>query len=423
MKYRSRIIDKQIQESLKLFGAIAIEGPKWCGKTWSGGEAAKSYFYLADPSHNFYNRQLVKYDVSNAFAGDYPHLIDEWQEVPEIWDAVRHMVDQSGERGCFILTGSSTPNDNATIHSGTGRISRVQMSTMSFQELGISTHDISLGKLLAGTVNNKLVKKSSLTLDNLLGYICKGGWPDLLEADDESSTKILRKYVKSLVEADCTKIDGVKRNPAKINALLQSLSRNTATLVKKQTIAKDIASYDSLELSRNTIDSYLNVLRRLFILQEIPAWHPELKSTIRMRSLPKRILVDQSLAVASLGCNATFLKNDLKLAGNLFENLVFHDLLIYAQANEAKVYHYHDDSDYEVDAIIESMDGSWGAIEIKLGYDGEEEGAKNLLQLESKLDKSLQVEAKFLAVIVGIGGILHKREDGIWVIPLDCLGE
>ncbi|MDO4967217.1 MAG: DUF4143 domain-containing protein [Candidatus Saccharibacteria bacterium] len=424
MKYINRIIDSQIKEYLEAFGAVLVEGPKWCGKTSSAKKQTKSVFDLGDPKRNFQNRKLAANDLDAVLDGVKPRLIDEWQEVPFIWDAVKHKVDEESGHGLYLLSGSSTPRDGTTIHSGAGRIGRVKMSTMTLSELGISNGLASINNLLYGAKKIP-VKGSTLELNDILDAIIRGGWPGLINVNMANVKKTLRSYLSALTSEDIIRIDGVERNPLKMMKLLQSLSKNTASMVKKETLRRDVEGDDSdndVSLSRMTLDNYLNILRRLYILDEIPAWYPALKSTIRLRTAPKRILVDSSLAVAALKADRESLRNDLKLAGNLFENLVLHDLLVYAQANDAQIFHYNDNSDLEVDAIIEGRDMKWGAFEIKLSYAQIDAGAATLRKLEKRLVIEKQKKPEFLAVITGVGGILHQREDGVWVIPIEFLG-
>jgi predicted AAA+ superfamily ATPase len=293
---------------------------------------------------------------------------------------------------------------------------------MSMVELGISKPGISLEKLF----DNALVFQdsayiSSLTLTDLIGIICKGGWPALIGVPFEDATEIVNGYVDNLVETDISRIDGVKRDPDKVRALLRSLSRNIATTVKHTTISNDISEYSSVRISTDAISEYMGLLKRLFILRDIPAWEPALKSTVRLRTTPKRVLSDASLAVSALGANVASLKEDPKLFGSLFENQVLHDLAVYAGSISAEVRHYQDSSGLEVDAVIERRDGSWGGIEIKLGYHQEDEAAATLIRLKNKLADANQKPPSFLAVVIGVGALAKKREDGVYVIPFDLL--
>jgi predicted AAA+ superfamily ATPase len=378
---------------------------------------------LADPANNFQNRALAQMDMEHVLTGKKPRLIDEWQEVPAIWDGVRYRVDQVKSKGQYLLTGSSTPNDLAKIHSGAGRFGRVLLQTMSLQEMGISTGEASLKKLLQGKFpSQKLAIPGKLKVAQIASLVSKGGWPGLASSSVKASLEALRGYVDIFTREDVSKIDGSRRDPAKIMALLQSLARNTATLVKKEVIRNDIAQFSSFQVDANTVGEYLKLLRRVFVLREIPPWDPPLKSTVRLRTAPKRMLTDPSLAVAALRATPDALKAELKLLGNLFESLVLRDLSVYAASNRAALFHYHDNSDLEVDAIIQGENGAWGGIEIKLGYFGEEEAAENLKRLVKKLSETNQKPPNFLAAVIGVGGVLKKRDDGVWVIPVDCLG-
>ena len=422
MNYLNRIADKQISRYLQLFGAVLVEGPKWCGKTWAARNASKSEFAVADPEGNFRNREIARLNPQAVLEGTYPHLIDEWQEVPALWDAVRHEIDRTGRKGQFILTGSSTPDDDLTIHSGTGRFGRIRLETMSLYELRIAKPNISLKKLFdESQIINNGEYPGALNLPELITLACKGGWPGLYGFDLDSATEVIDNYLDDVAEIDISRIDKIKRDPDKVKALLRSLARNIATTVKHETIAKDIAEFSSVNVSSKTVSEYIGLLKRLFLLQDIPAWEPALKSTVRLRSTPKRILADASLAVSALGADVQSLAADPKLFGSLFENLALHDLIVYAESIRAKVRHYQDNSGLEVDAIVEMRNGSWGGIEIKLGYYQEDEAANSLLRLKKKLLVDKQKPPTFLAVIIGVGALAKKRDDGVLVIPIDHL--
>jgi predicted AAA+ superfamily ATPase len=420
-EYINRVLDVKLIKYLDIFGAVLIEGPKWCGKTWTATHHSKSIFALADPANNFRNRELAKMNLPSVLNGAYPRLIDEWQEVPAIWDAVRFEVDRIALKGGYILTGSATPDDTATIHSGAGRFGRLLMSTMSLYELGVSSGKASLKKLLAGTCP-KITDIGNLSAENLADIVVRGGWPGLIGAGLDAAQYLTASYVNTIATIDLSGIDGVKRNPAKITALIKSLARNTATYVANETLRKDIAEYGDGLITTQTIAEYMSLLKRVFVLTELQAWEPALKSSARLRKSTKKFLADPSLSVAALGANSQSLLDDTKLLGNIFESLVLHDLLVYASANDAQVYHYRDNANLEVDAIVQKNDGTWGAIEIKLGYYHEDEAASNLLRLTKKLSEAGQKPPVFLAVITGIGSIFRQRDDGIWVIPIDHLG-
>ncbi|MCL2110858.1 MAG: DUF4143 domain-containing protein [Clostridiales bacterium] len=423
MDYIERIADRQISRYLSLFGAVLVEGPRWSGKTWASRHAAKSEFAVADPEGNFRNREIARLNPKAALDGARPHLIDEWQEAPSLWDAVRHEIDRSGQKGQFILTGSSTPDDTKTIHSGAGRFGRIRLETMTMSEIGVSKPSISLAGLFDGSAN--IVDGEhvgTLSLPALLDYACKGGWPSLIDVQPRDAAEVIDNYINDIAEIDISRIDGVKRDPDKVKALLRSLSRNIASTVKYATISKDISEYSSVDVSNETVSEYMGLLKRLFVLRDIPAWEPALKSTVRLRTTPKRILADASLAVSALGANAKSLGEDLKLFGSVFENQALHDLIVYASDIKGEVRHYQDSSGLEIDAIIERRDGSWGGIEIKLGYHQEDEAAASLVRLRDKLAGANQSPPAFLAVIIGVGAFSKKREDGVYVIPIDHLG-
>lgn len=422
MNYVDRIADRQLERYLRLFGAVLVEGPKWSGKTWTARNASKSEFEVASPEGNFRNREIALLNPQAVLEGARPHLIDEWQEVPSLWDAVRHEIDRIAQKGQFILTGSSTPDDDMIIHSGTGRFGRIRLETMSFYELGIAKPSISLGKIFDGSQeleNGDFA--GSLTLPDLIAVISKGGWPGLLGFSLDDATEVIDSYLDDVSEIDISRIDKVKRDPDKVKALFRSLARNSATTVKLTTISKDISEHSSVAVSSETVSEYMGLLKRLFLIRDISAWGPALKSTVRLRTTPKRILADASLAVSALGADLKSLESDPKLFGSLFENQVIHDLVVYAQSVQAEVRHYQDNSGLEVDAIIEKRDGSWGGIEIKLGHHQEDEAAASLLRLKKKLLEDKQKPPAFLAVVIGVGALSKKRSDGVLVIPVDHL--
>jgi len=422
MDYLDRIVDRQLLRFLKLFGAVLVEGPKWCGKTCTARNASRSEFEVANPEGNFRNREIAHLNPRAVLEGTYPRLIDEWQEVPALWDAVRYEVDRTGQTGQFILTGSSTPDDDRTIHSGTGRFGRLRLETMSLYERGVTKPGISLEKLFAGTqIISDGEYAGRLSLPELIALTCKGGWPGLHEFDLNDAMEVIDSYLDDVAEIDISRIDNIKRDPDKIKALLRSLARNAATTVKYETISKDISEFSSVDVSRGTVREYIGLLKRLFLLRDIPAWEPALKSTVRLRTAPKRILADASLAISALSADVKSLEADPKLFGSLFENLVLHDLIVYADNIRAQVRHYQDNSGLEVDAIVEQRNGSWCGIEIKLGYHQENEAADSLLRLQKKLQADKQKPPVFLAVIIGVGGLAKKRDDGVLVIPIDYL--
>ena len=420
--YKPRLIDPVISRYLKTFGAVSVEGPKWCGKTWTSLNHAESVFYVGDPSYGFSNRRLAKLDPGAALSGTLPRLVDEWQEVPGIWDAVRFTVDRSQEKGSFILTGSTTPADSQVMHSGAGRIARITMRPMTLFESGNSQNLISLKALL--NAEPIPICQSKITLGSLISLIIRGGWPNNIDTPDSESALIPHSYLDALVRKDMTDIDGVSRNQIKVRALLRSLARNNATLVTNKTLVKDSAAEtDDAKggLTLVTLADYLEVLKRLFVLDEIPAWSPEIRAHIRLRVSPKRQLVDPSLAAAAISADKGMLLSDLKTLGFLFESLCLRDLLVYATIHNGVIHHYLDSTGLDVDAILELPGGAWAAFEIKLGVDQVEEAALKLLRLKSKITAAGNKPPCCLAVLVGIGAISEMRSDGVAIVPLDCL--
>ncbi len=421
--YIPRLSDELLKDCLDTFGAVLIEGPKWCGKTTSASLQAASELRIADPANNYQNKRLAQTDTATALKGERPRLIDEWQEVPATWDAVRYECDQAqGRPGQFILTGSATISDmSRPIHSGAGRIGHLRMDTLTLQELGLSSGESSLGALFTGEAP---AGKSQMSLGDLATAICHGGWPAAAQFSVEQSMAIANSYLDAIAGEDLERVDGVARNPAKVRRLITSLARNESTLASNRTIAKDSAGAEELSssLSAATITNYLSALEKIFFVCDIPAWSPALRSPVRIRSSKKRHLADPSLAAVALGASPDSLLDDQKTLGFLFESLVAHDLIVYSRTVGAKVMHYHDDSNLEVDFIVQKEDGSWAAFEVKLSSVQENEGARNVLSLDRKMIERGEKPATLKAVIVGVGGVAHIRDDGVAVIPFDTLG-
>lgn len=425
MEYISRICDRELEEYLKTFGAVLVEGPKWCGKTTTASRQAASELRIADPSNNYQNKRLAEIDVATALEGARPRLIDEWQEVPSTWDAVRYSCDQvAGQPGQFLLTGSATPREEKKpIHSGAGRIGKLRMDTMTLYEMGLSSGKSSLEKIFSG---ESPAGVSAMTLQKLAEQICRGGWPAAIHFNVEQAIRISRAYIDAVASEDLEKIDGVARDPKKIKRLIVSLARNEATLASKKTIVADTSNIDGGltggRLAESTVSEYLTSLQKIFFVDDIPAWNPALRSPVRIRSAAKHHLSDVSLAAAALGATPDTLVADQKTMGFLFESLVAHDLIIYARNMDAKVYHYRDDSNLEVDLIIQKNNGDWGAFEVKMGAVQEDDGAAKVLALDKKMTERGECPASAKAVIVGVGGVAHMRPDGVAVIPFDTLG-
>jgi len=418
-EYMDRCIDRLVERDLGIFGAVLIQGPKWCGKTTTSQRFAASSLFLSNPAGGFAALQLARLDPAQAIVGPTPRLIDEWQEEPKIWDAVRFECDRRmGEPGQFLLTGSATPNDaSRPMHSGVGRVSRLRMDTMTLLELGISSGSVSLGALLAE-------KPTGVALGSIEGIpaiadlVCRGGWPQAVGKSTEDAMRISSAYVDGVCESDVSKVDGVRRDPVKVRSLLSSLSRNESTLAGTKALERDMGG----EVSRNSILRYLDALCRINIIDNIPAWHPALRSPVKLRQSAKRHLADPSLAVAALGASPDSLASDPKTLGLLFESLVLHDLKVYATVNDALVSHYHDIDDLEVDAVIHKRDGSWIAVEVKLGSPQVPEASENLNRLERKMvDRGEKAPAAKL-IVIGYGMPAHVTSDGIVIAPVDTLG-
>jgi uncharacterized protein len=417
MSYVNRIIEEDLSEKLSASGAVLIKGPKSCGKTETAKQYAKS---ILEMDRNKQVPLIMGTNPELLLVGATPRLIDEWQEHPEIWNYVRHEVDNRKAKGQFILTGSANPNDDVKLHSGSGRFTVVQMETMTWQELGYSTGIVKLSDLLIGIQGDYF--QDSLSLDFILEKMIIGGWPTLLNESTNNALKLNTGYVDLLCEVDMGRVSGVKRDPLKVRSLLRSISRNTGTLVDNKTLEQDVKTSERNELSRNTISEYLDALLRLMVLYEQPAFNPHIRSSASLRKSPKRHVCDTSLAVAVLGLDLDALRKDLKFAGFLFETLAVHELKVYAKANDADVFHYHDSYGLEIDAIVQKRNGDYAAFEVKLGVGFIEEAVKNLKKFESVIDTNKMAKPKSLNVITGTG-MSYRRPDGINVISLASLGK
>lgn len=419
--YRARIIDKQIDNYLSIFGAVCIEGPKWCGKTWTSLSHAKSVIYIGDPKGNFQNRHLAQLDPSAVLFGETPRLVDEWQEVPALWDTIRAEVDRRGAKGQFIITGSSTPNTKGILHSGVGRIHTIKMRPMSLFESGDSTGKVSLLSLFENKIKTNLT--SEVSLKELVNFVVRGGWPGAIGLESIHLGAITRSYLKVLIENDINKIDDVERDKNKISALIRSLARNESTLASKKVLLANINLHEKETVNITTIDKYLELLERLFIIENQNAFDPNYRSSVRVAKTPKRHFIDPSLAVAALGLSQEMLINDLSFFGFLFESLVIRDLKIYAESRGGNVFYYkHHDLQQEIDAVVELSDGRYIAIEIKLGANRIDEGAASLLKIKKHFESQTNVRKPVAYVVIcGLSNSYYQREDGVIVVPITSL--
>ena len=419
-EYYQRVSDKVLLEHLESKGAVLIEGAKWCGKTTSAKHIAKSVIEMDRPDMTAQYQQMARINPSNLLEGEVPHLIDEWQIATNIWNAVRYEVDRRGEFGQFILTGSSVPAAlDESMHTGTGRIVRMQMRPMSLFESKDSTGQVSLMDLFnkkdISTVDNH-------SIDEIAFLICRGGWPAALNHSKKIALKQAFDYYDAVVNDDISRVDRVKRDSERTKRILKSYARNVATQASLETIRSDIISNDVETFDKEALYGYLNALKRIFVIEDSPAWNPNLRSKTAIRTSDTRYFVDPSIAVAALGLGPTDLVNNLALMGLIFENLCVRDLRIYADALDGSVYHYRDKTGLGCDAVIHLRNGSYGLVEVKLGGDQSiNEGAESLLKLTSKIDTEKMKKPAFLMVLCGVAPFAYKREDGVFVVPITCL--
>ncbi|GAB1418921.1 DUF4143 domain-containing protein [Bacteroidales bacterium] len=417
MKYYNRIVEGEIKQKLKASGALLIKGPKSCGKTETAKQFAASILQV-DQDEQVPVVMSIKPRI--LLEGETPRLLDEWQEHPKLWNYVRHEVDDRKKRAQFILTGSANPEEEIKLHSGAGRFTIVEMQTMSWQEMGYSSGEVSLRSLLQGKY--VAFSDNKLSLDEIIERMIRGGWPALLHASPDEAILLNRSYVDLLAEVDMSRVSQVKRDTQKVRSLLRSIARNIATLVDNTTYKKDIKAFENADLSRPTIIDYLNALTQLMIFEEQPAFNTHIRSSASLRKSPKRHFCDVSLAIAALKLDRQTLMNDLKYCGFLFESLVYHDLKMYARANDAEVHHYRDSTGLEVDAIVQQSGGAWAAFGVKLGIGLLDEAAGNLLKFNRLVDAEKQGKPASLNIIIG-SGLSFTRPDGVNVISLASLGK
>ncbi len=417
MAYLPRICDKLLASELESSGAVLIEGAKWCGKTSTAQKSSRSAVFLQDPDKTASYLAAADTKPSLLLNGETPRLVDEWQMAPVLWDAVRFEVDKRNKLGQFILTGSAVPSDNVVAHTGTGRISRLLMRPMSLFESKDSNGSVSLKDLFEG--KEDIAASSDLTVEKIAYLICRGGWPAAVSQKETIALKMAANYVESVINMDVQRVDGVEKNPERVRKLLRSLARNISTMASGQTIMADMKS-DDAGISEKTLTGYLNALRRIFVVEDSPAWMPSLRSKTAIRTSPKRNFVDPSIATAVMRTNAGGLLDDFETFGFMFESLCTRDMRIYSQANDGAIFHYRDKNNLESDMIASLRDGRWAPIEVKLGNRQIDEAAKNLLSLKSKIDTEKMGAPSFLMVITG-GEFAYRRDDGVFVVPIGCL--
>lgn len=419
-EYKPRLIDEEIDEYLEMIGAILIEGPKWCGKTTTAEQHARSSIKLQDTDQSENYLRWAKVQPSVLLEGKKPRLIDEWQMAPILWDAVRNSVDELHEDGLYILTGSTTIDKVKVMHTGTGRIHRVVMRTMSLYESGESNGKISILELFENPDMRIDGIESSLSVKDLIFAACRGGWPESLNKKSEKAQLFVAKsYVKNICEINVSSFDDVKRDPQKVRNILKSYSRNISTLASNSTILADINS-EFQNISKNTYYNYINALKRLFVIEDVPAWSPNIRSKSSIRSSPKKEFIDPSIAVAAMGLSPQSLMDDLNTFGFIFETLCLRDLRVYTSKKWGEISYYRDRNGLEADCVIHLENGDYALIEFKLGSDEIEKGAKNLLKLKNLLKEKNFKEPKFLAVITG-GRYAYTTEDNVKIIPIACL--
>lgn len=422
-EYRPRIADQLLAESLEALGAVLVQGTKWCGKTTTSVHHANSVLYMDDPTQKAQNLALAQTNIKQLLAGATPRVIDEWELAPELWDAARFEVDHRDEHvGQFIFTGSAVPKEKdkeKMFHSGAGRFDWITMRPMSLWESGDSTGDVSITDLFDGAMPEGT---SSVDLDRLAFLTCRGGWPGALTLSENAALRVSRAYIKAVVNSDINRVDDVKRDPDLMLRIIRSLARNQGEQNPYTTIRADVINNEKVQLSDDTVESYVKVLKKIFLEEDMRAWNPNLRSKTAIRTTDTRYFVDSSIATAALGLGPKDLINDLIDFGFYFETLAVRDLRVYADALDGEVFHYRDKNGLECDAVLHRRNGSYGLIEIKIGgADNIEKGAKTLKDLASKIDTAKMKAPSFMMVVTGIGQYAYRRPDGVCVVPIGCL--
>lgn len=419
--YRNRVADKMLRNQLEAAGVVLIQGPKWCGKTTTAEQQAKSILRMDYPKMSKEYLTLAENDPELLLAGETPRLVDEWQLAPQLWDTARYTVDRRSAVGQFIFTGSAVPADKSMItHTGTGRFAWLTMRPMSLWESGESNGNASLVDLFAGQMESCIAPDSSL--EDIAFTLCRGGWPGSLNLKKTTALRMANNYVKAICESDISRVDNVQRDPDFALRLLRAYSRHQGGQVSVGTLYADLSANKGGSLTENTISLYLSALRKIFVIEDMPAWNPNLRSKTAIRSSDTRYFVDPSIATAALGIGPKDLMNDLNTYGLLFETMAVRDLRVYADALDGRVYHYRDHNGLECDAVVHLHNGSYGLVEIKLG--GEtliEEGAYNLKKLANKIDTTKMNSPSFMMVLTATGAYAYRRKDGVLVVPIGCL--
>lgn len=420
-EYKKRIADSILLRKLEGKGAVLIEGPKWCGKTTTAEQIAKSVLYMDDPENKAQNLTMAELSPKRLLTGETPRLIDEWQLAPQLWDTIRFEVDHRGETGQFILTGSAVPADtNEITHSGTGRFTWLTMRPMSLFESGDSTGDVSLKELFKqpGSIDGE----SKIDIERLAFLTCRGGWPQSIYMRDEIALDQATDYYEAVVHSDINRADNISKNPERVKRLMRSYARNQGGQVPYTAFAQDIAANDGISIDKETVAAYLDALRKIFVVEDMPAWNPNLRSRTSIRTSDTRYYIDPSIAAAALGIGPHDLIADLKTFGFLFETLCVRDLRVFADAMGGQLYHYRDKDGLECDAVLHLRNSDYALTEIKLGGSRLiEEGAANLKTLSAKIDTGKMKNPAFLMVLVGIGDYAYRRKDGVFVVPIGCL--
>ncbi len=419
-KYLPRTIDQILENKLQGKGAVLIQGPKWCGKTTTAEQFAKSVVYMDEPDRKEQNIQLADISPATLLIGDTPRLIDEWQLAPKLWDAVRFTVDHREGKGQFILTGSSVPADlSETSHSGTGRFAWITMRNMSLYESGESTGEVSLNGLFSGEENISGI--NPLGLEDIAYLVCRGGWPDTLDLEKNIALEAAYDYLDGILNSDISRVDNVKRDPERAKRIMRSYARNQGSQITFTEIAKDVST-NELMFTDETVASYIKALKKMFVVEDMTAWNPNLRSKTSIRAADTRYFSDSAIAAAALGIGPNDLIADLKTFGLMFETMCIRDLRTYAERQNGNVYHYRDRSGLECDAVIHLRNGNYGLVEIKLGGDKLiREGAENLLKLEAMIDTEKMPAPSFKMILTGTDRYAYKRPDGVFVVPIGCL--